>query len=278
MDASDYIIHKIPKRNGGFRTIAEPKPELKHKQKAIMRWLQQSVIRPGKYAHGFVRDKSIATHAAMHVGKRVIVKVDIHDFFGSTTIGMVRRALTFEGVKYDVIDKIIDICMLDKVLPQGAPSSPVLSNLVLKRLDARMAGLARKYQATYSRYADDLCFSSNNPDLNHIIPAIDEIIRDTGYKLNRSKTRVIRRAKRQVITGCVVNQELNVPRELRRQVRAQIHNLKQNLIATGELDEDTYLQLQGMVSFFHSVKPQMAVNFRRQLRQIEDLKTAMINS
>ncbi len=166
---------------------------------------------------------------------------------------------------------IVEVCMLEKMLPQGAPSSPVLSNLVLKRLDARMAGLAKKYQATYSRYADDLCFSSNNPDLNHIIPAIDEIIRDTGYKLNHSKTRVIRRAKRQIITGCVVNQELNVPRELRRNLRAQIHNLKQNLISTGELNEDTYQQLQGMVSFFHSVKPQMAVNFRRQLKEIEDL-------
>jgi hypothetical protein len=276
MDASQYIIRQIRKRNGGFRTLAEPVPELKLKQKAVMRWLRLRGVKAGKYAHGFVRGKSIATHAAEHVGKAVVVKVDIHDFFGSTTEYMVREALCFEGLASEVIDAIIDICMLGGRLPQGAPTSPVLSNLVLKRLDGRMAGVAKKFRANYSRYADDLCFSGNSPDLNRVIPAIDRIIRESGYCLNRAKTRVIRRGKRQVITGCVVNRELNVPRELRRQIRAGIHNLKQEFLRTKELNLATFKRLQGMVSFFHSVKPEMALHYRRQLREIENYESSLL--
>eukprot|EP00831_Metopus_contortus_P069633 TRINITY_DN626_c0_g1_i11.p1 TRINITY_DN626_c0_g1~~TRINITY_DN626_c0_g1_i11.p1 ORF type:complete len:281 (-),score=30.07 TRINITY_DN626_c0_g1_i11:560-1402(-) len=275
MDQSSYIIRQIRKRNGGFRTIAEPVPELKLKQRFVMRWLRQRGVKAGKHAHGFVRGRSIATHAAEHVGKGVVVKVDIHDFFGSTTEYMVREALYFERFASDAINAIVDICMLDGRLPQGAPTSPVLSNLVLKRLDGRMAGLAKKFHATYSRYADDLCFSGNSPDLNCVIPAIDRIIRESGYSLNRAKTRVIRRGKRQIITGCVVNRELNVPRELRRQIRAGIHNLKQEFLRTKELNTATFKHLQGMVSFFHSVKPEMALPYRRQLKHVADLHCAI---
>ncbi|MDD5598630.1 MAG: reverse transcriptase family protein [Victivallaceae bacterium] len=275
MDTSNYIINKIPKRDGSLRMIAEPEPALKRQQKRILRWLEQRGIKAGKYAHGFVPGRSIATHAACHVGKRVIVKVDIHDFFGNTTEYMLRQALRDEKLPTETIDEILHLCLLNRVLPQGAPTSPLLSNLALKRTDGRLAGLAEKYDATYSRYADDLCFSSNNPLLNQILPAVDRIIRESSYQLNRAKTRVIRRSKRQIITGCVVNRELGVPRELRRNLRAQLHNLKQGLIRSGSLDEEALLQAKGMSSYFHAVKPALAIRFRQSIKEIETLQSVL---
>jgi retron-type reverse transcriptase len=275
MDKSDYIIHKVPKRDGSFRVIAEPNPELKRRQHNILRWLNKRGIKAGKYAHGFVRGRSIVTHAARHVGKRVIVKLDIENFFGTTNKGMLYRALRQEKLSQDNIDEILTVCLLNGFLPQGAPTSPLLANLVMKRIDGRLAGLAASYHATYSRYADDLCFSSNEPSLNEIIPAVDNIIHNSGYKLKRSKTRVIRRSKRQIITGCVVNRELNVPRELRRRIRAQLHNLKQQLIVSGSIDEGVLAQAKGMTAYFQSVKQAMAVRFRQSIKELETLQAVL---
>jgi RNA-directed DNA polymerase len=276
LEKDAYRIWQIPKRDGTKRTIAEPCPELKARQKAILRWLQARGLRASPYAHGFVRKRSTATHARLHVGKRVVIKLDLVDFFGSTTKEMVYKALRQGGVDHDTAASIAQTCTLNGALPQGAPTSPFLSNLVLRDLDFRMAGLAGKgshrWPVAYSRYADDLVCSSNDPKLNHLLPAICYVVGQAGYEVNRRKTRVLRRNLRQIVTGVVVNRKVNLPRDLRRTLRARLHNLKCSVLNGGVLDGKGLASASGMVSYARSVRAEVGVRFGQDLREIGRLR------
>ncbi len=271
MDLSHYKVHRIPKRDGTMRIIHEPESELKRKQKGILRWLTARGIRPSSYAHGFVTKRSTATHARLHVGRKIVLKVDIKDFFGTTKAGQIVSALTREGLSSDQAKNISWTCTLNGVLPQGAPTSPMLANLAVKGMDVRLAALAKKYDATYSRYADDLCFSSDKPDLNEIIPQVNFVIKQCGYALNRKKTRVMRRGRRQIVTGVVINRKVNMPRKLRRNIRAGLHNVKMALVNNQPFDEKQFESLKGMAAYFQSVSPEAALRFKQDIREIERL-------
>ena len=268
---SDYIVHRIPKRSGGVRVLHEPKPELKALQKSVLRWLQARGLGGGKRSHAFERGRSIATHARLHVGRKVVVRLDLKDFFGSTTAYMVRNALVHEGLSSEQAQEIVDICCLDGSLPAGAPCSPLLANVAAKRMDLRLAALAESRKATYSRYADDETFSSDEGDLNGLIPAVDAIVSDCGYRLNRKKTLVMRSGHRQLVTGLVVNKGLNAPRELRRNLRAQLHGLKCSLLNGEEFDSVSFERAKGMAAFVHSVNPDGADNLRHSIKEIESI-------
>jgi len=271
MDSSNYKFHRIPKRDGTMRVIAEPVPELKKKQQGILRWLTARGIRPSSYAHGFVTGRSTATNARLHVGRKVVIKVDLKDFFGSTKFGPVMTALMKAGLSAQIAKDITNTCTLDGTLPTGGPTSPMLSNLAVRRMDVRLAGLAKKYDATYSRYADDLCFSSDNPKLNEMLPAVDFVVKQCGYRLNDKKTRVMRRGKRQIVTGIVVNRKVNIPRRLRRNIRAGLHNVKMSLVNNQPFDEKQYESLKGMAAYFQSVNTDATRSFKQDIREIERL-------
>ena len=271
MTDNDYIVHRIPKRDGSIRILHEPKPALKLKQKQIQRYLQARGLKGSYCAHGFIPGRSAVTHAKNHLHKRIIVKCDIEDFFGSTTRNMVSKALANCGLDKDTISDICNICMLNNALPQGAPTSPLLSNLAFLDLDKRLAGLAKKFSASYSRYADDMCFSSNDPQLNTILPQVKYVVENCGYKLKASKTRVLRRNRSQIVTGVVVNQKLNVPRELKHNTRARLFKLKQSLLAGKAFDETEFTKLRGLVAYFQAVSVETSCKFRAAVREIEAL-------
>ena len=271
MTDSDYIIHKIPKRDGSMRILHEPKPALKLKQRQIRRYLQARGLKGSYCAHGFIPGRSAVTHAKNHLHKRVIIKCDIEDFFGSTTRSMVSRALTNSSLDKETVKDICDICMLNNALPQGAPTSPLLSNLAFLDLDKRLSGLAKKYRAAYSRYADDMCFSGNDPQLNAILPQIKYVVENCGYKLKDSKTRVLRHNRSQIVTGVVVNQKLNVPRALKHNTRARLFKLKQALLTGQAFDETEFTRLCGLVAYFQAVSVETAGKFRAAVREIEAL-------
>ena len=273
MTENDYIIRYIPKRSGGFRVIHEPRPALKQKQRGILRWLNERGIRTGAYAHGFVRNRSTFTHAKLHVGKKLIIKLDIENFFATTSVSMLRNALAEENLKAEYISEIIEVCTLNGVLPQGAPTSPFLSNIAVKKMDRRLAGLARKYNAVYSRYADDMCFSSDNPHLNNILPAVEYAVRNSGYKLNSRKTKILRQCRRQIVTGVVVNEKANIPRELQRNTRARLHNFKMRILNNQVFDEAEYESIKGLLSYFLSLRPDKGTLFRKDIKEIERLIT-----
>lgn len=271
MTDNDYLIHRIPKRDGSMRILHEPKPALKLKQQQIKRYLQARGLKGSYYAHGFIPGRSAVTHAKNHLHQRVIIKCDIEDFFGSTTKQMVSQALRNCGLNKETIDEICNLCMLNNALPQGGPGSPILSNLAFLELDKRLGALAKKFKAAYSRYADDMCFSSDDPHLNVLLPQVKYVVEACGYKLNAGKTRVLRRTRSQIVTGVVVNQKLNVPRILKHNTRARLFKLKQALLTGKAFDETEFTRLCGLVAYFQAVSAETAGKFRAAVREIEAL-------
>lgn len=229
-----YVEFTIPKKSGGQRKISAPVADLKAIQTAI-NLLLQSIFVPSNYAMGFVVGKSVRDNATIHIGQTCIFNTDLENFFPSITKTMVRRALHRElGEKLgnrDVINIVCKLCTVPnengiEVLPQGAPTSPVLSNIVLKSFDNEMASLAEKMGCRYSRYADDITFSHSKTirKMSRFwISQILNVIEKYGLKVNESKTKTFVPGIRREVTGVVVSDKINVSRNYIKQLRVLIH-------------------------------------------------------
>ena len=250
--ATKYETFQIPKRNGGQRTIKAPVDALKVLQRKLSDLLQDCVDeinsannRKDRTAHGFKRKRSIITNARQHRHRRWVFNLDLEDFFPSINFGRVRGFLLknrdFE-LHEDVATVIAQIACYENSLPQGSPCSPVISNLVAHLLDMRLVKFASAAGCTYSRYADDLTFSTNKNKCpvdiavpsgtdgvaSHLwLPgvALQKVIERTGFRINAKKTHLMYRASRQDVTGLVVNEKINVRWEYRHNVRAMVHSL-----------------------------------------------------
>lgn len=231
---SAYVDFTIPKKSGGQREISAPVKPLKAIQSAI-NILLQSIFVPDEHATGFVRGKSVKDNALMHIEQTCIFNIDLENFFQSISKLMVRRALHRELSdrlqSNEVINIICRLCTVPdnsgtEVLPQGAPTSPVLSNIVLKSLDKDMAELAERMGCKYSRYADDITFS-HSKTIRRMSPSwqsrIYNIIAKYGLKVNEKKTKTFVPGMRQEVTGVVVSDKINVPRSYIKQLRVLIH-------------------------------------------------------
>lgn len=248
---SHYTRFEIPKRSGGMREIWAPRPKLKQAQRWVLDNILDGLLVHGA-AHGFLAGRSIASNAAQHTNSRVIIKLDIEDFFPSISWKRVKGVFRKAGYSEQIATLLALLCtesprevvqhndqeyfvaLADRCLPQGAPTSPALTNALCLRLDRRMAGIAQKYGWRYSRYADDLTFSMPNtskkqPNIKAILGGVQRVMGDEGFKLKREKTRIIRQSQAQQVTGLVVNGKglPRVDRKLKRQMRAAIHNLQQ---------------------------------------------------
>jgi RNA-directed DNA polymerase len=202
-----YHRFQVKKKTGGFRTIQAPLDPLKSLQSGIYQNVLSNVL-VSQYAHGFVDDRSIYTNAKKHVDSICVVNLDLKDFFPSVTKEMIIRNL--EG-EVETPYAIAELTTLKDVLPQGTPTSPCLSNIVCRELDRKLGNLAGKYRARYTRYADDLTFSSKkNTDLHKIISKAHSFIKRQGFDINYKKINVMRRGGRQVVTGLTVNDKVTV--------------------------------------------------------------------
>lgn len=239
-----------PKQSGGLRLLETPKAELKRVQRQILHTLLDQVP-VHEAAHGFTAGRSVKTHAASHVGKAVVIRFDLRDFFGgvgAAQVNAVWRTLGYpEGVARSlttlcthrtagmVIERLRDDGGLDWMgakrlasahLPQGAPTSPALANLCAFNLDLRLEGLAWVFGASYTRYADDLVFSGSEPlrrQFRALHAWVAEVVRDEGFALHPDKTRCLPRHQRQRVTGVVVNVRPNVPRDDFDRLKACLH-------------------------------------------------------
>jgi len=223
-----YSEFALKKRSGKKRLIYAPKAELCQMQKTINRLLL-SKLKVHPCVKGFCRGQSIVTNAIEHVDKAVVIKFDIKDFFSNTKNERVLKYFKKIGWSSKAAKLLIKICCKNGVLPQGAPTSPTISNIVNYKLDAQLFGLAKANGFTYTRYADDLTFSSeddNKKAISKLIRIVNLILPEFGYKLNKSKQFIARRHTRQFITGLVVNKKVQLPRETRRWLRAVEHSLK----------------------------------------------------
>jgi hypothetical protein len=226
--AESYRQFELPKRRGGTRTITAPGRSLKWLQRSLLQVLTHLFPRH-KCAVGFERGESVVKHAKAHAGKRRVYVIDIQDFFPSITrsrvYGML-RAKPFEASEH-VARYLANLVTHDGALPQGAPSSPILANLLCRRMDARLFKWARERGYTYSRYADDLAFSTNRAEF----PEADrrrivEIVEDEGFRVHPEKRKLMPWYGRQLVTGLVVNVKPNVPRAYIRNLRALLFNVK----------------------------------------------------
>jgi hypothetical protein len=271
-----YVTFAIPKRSGGRRLIYAPKRRLK----AIQRRLNALLV--GKLpisqaAHGFRPGRSVASNAQPHVGKAVVIKLDLEDCFPSIHVGRVRGLLVSLGYSYPVATslavlmteaprqaveaegKIYHPPVGPRVCVQGAPTSPGLCNAVLMRLDRRVGGLARKHGYQYTRYADDLTLSGDDrTQIKLLITIVGKIAREEGFRLNKRKTRVLRRRGRQQVTGVVVNSQMGLSRIERRRIRAAIHRLSAD-------DDNARRRLEGKVEYLQMLNPNQAVPLRSAL-------------
>jgi hypothetical protein len=285
-----YTRFTIPKRGGGERVICAPKKQLRWVQRQILDQILAKVP-PHPAAHGFVAGRSTVTNAEKHRGAKLLLKFDLTDFF--PTIHYHRVVGLFTSLGYYVGDcrfgtaddarrvapTLARLCcyapdpqVWDGVtLPQGAPTSPAISNLVCRRLDARLEGLARANQGVYTRYADDLTFSfaQETPDLGRFRWWVDQVCHQEGFFVNQAKFRVIRASQRQLVTGIVVNDVLHIPREERRRFRALLHNCRRHGLASQARGrDDLAAYLRGFASYVHMVDP---VEGAKLLFQIEEL-------
>ena len=229
-----YHFRWIRKRSGGWRLVEAPKPKLKRVQTLILREILDR-IPPHDTAHGFVRKRSILTNARQHAGQRVILKLDLENFYAAvsyTRVVSIFRSLGYSREAALWLARLTtsklppNIAAPDNAsstlqpfssphLPQGAPSSPALANLSAFGLDVRLSGLARSFGAGYTRYADDLTFSGPQQFLRSLptfIPLTSQIVREERFRVNRKKRKVIRDNQRQTVAGVVVNERPNISR------------------------------------------------------------------
>lgn len=221
-----YTNFDIPKKAGGVRTIKSPVYGLKRIQRAL-NFCFQEVFIPRQAAHGFIKGRSIVSNAAPHVGKRFVYNIDLKDFFTSTNFGRVHAILKLDpfGFSDEVAFLIANLCTDNGSLPQGAPTSPTLTNLVCQRLDRRLVYLAKKHRCVFTRYADDITFSSNRrifTDLFH--SELNCLLTEEGYNINPGKVRLQSFAERQEVTGIIVNDKTNVTRAYLKNVRAMLNH------------------------------------------------------
>ena len=238
-----YQQFQIPKRSKGMRKILAPVGHLKTIQRQILRRVLGG-LKTHPCATGFCRGHSIVTNALPHLGKAAIVRMDLKDFFPSITALRVNYYFRFIGWNAEAADLLTRLCTHNNCLPQGAPTSPKLSNLLNHRLDARLLGLAAAVGASYTRYADDITYSLETDDavsIRKLVHMTAVIAREEGYLVHQREKLYVRRKKdRQVVTGLVVNERVNLPRETRRWLRAVEHHQQ-----TGRKTSITNEQLEG---------------------------------
>lgn len=224
-----YREFTLPKRSGGTRRISAPDETLRDLQRLVLRRVLDR-LRAHPCATGFERGHSIVTNALPHVGRGIVLRTDIRDFFGSTSKKRVEKYFRKIGWNREAAGVLARLCTHNGGLPQGAPTSPRLANLVNYRLDAALYTAAARRGVVYTRYADDITLSSDAAHRDALLLVLGfarHLARKHGYSLHgKKKTRLRRRHQRQTVTGLVVNNDRpRLPREVRRRLRAIEHQL-----------------------------------------------------
>lgn len=282
---SHYRKFYIPKKSGGKRLISAPMPRLKNVQYWILENIFNKVaIHPA--VHGFALQRSIISNAQPHIGKSVVINIDVKDFFPSVHYKRVKGLLQQLGFSEKIAVILALLCteavteevLIDgqnyfvqkgnRVLPQGAPTSPAITNILCYKLDKRLQGLANKNQCHFTRYADDITFSFDTPQTNaqQLVWRIKKVVQDEGFTVHPEKIRIMRKGAHQEVTGIVVNEKAGIPRKKLRQFRAVLHQLKTK--EAGELKwghGNLASAVTGYANFVKMVKPKQGAAFQQQI-------------
>lgn len=297
----------------GHRVLHIPCEQLMQMQRNLLNDLQAcSNVNTSNVAHAFMPNRSIKTMAERHVDQPLVIRIDIKDFFPTINSNMVREAMFDAGYPTWLIRRTLQICFYKGSLPQGAPTSPLLSNVVGRMLDKRIIGLCKSWrhpvysnrktyrhtdangkktyrqndrvaEIRYTRYADDLVFSSSYKDLPLIINPIAFVLKKAGFTVNRKKISVNRKSSRQIICGITVNEKLSKPKPYRKRVRAMLHNMildnayghcsKGHYVdrATKEIKPINFQKVQGLIAHIRDICDSQAIGFERMLRILNEV-------
>ncbi len=225
-----YKEFTIKKKSGGERTITAPIKHLKLIQRTL-NVILGAIYEPKSYVTGFVPHKSIVDNAKAHVNKNYVLNIDLENFFPSIELHRVKAVLKLEPFLLNSVEReklaflIARLCCKDGRLPQGSPTSPVLSNIVCQQLDRRLNGLAKSANCRFTRYADDITFSANKDVFNQKFKTeLERIIKEQYFAINKKKTRLQGLGYRQEVTGLIVNEKVNVTKRYMGEIRAMLYN------------------------------------------------------
>jgi retron-type reverse transcriptase len=287
---SHYVYFEVPKRSGGMRLLSAPHQALG----AAQRWVLSEILEKVTFedeAHGFVKGRSTVTNARPHLGRDVVVNLDLQDFFPSITFPRVRglfqrlgyspavatvlallttepprRPIDYDGTRYWVA-----VC--PRALPQGACTSPALSNMVTRKLDRRLRGLSEKAGWTYTRYADDLTFSAapgKRDEVGRLMARVRHLAADEGFTLHPEKGRVQRSGGRQTVTGIVVNSKPSLPRDEVRRLRAILHGARTTGLEAQNREGHPHFEawLRGKLAYLQMVDRERGARMLAELDRI----------
>jgi RNA-directed DNA polymerase len=293
-----YVYFEVPKRSGGKRLLSAPHTAIAKTQEWILANVL-SKLEVGASAHGFVKGRSTVTNAREHLGRGVVINLDLSDFFPSIAFGRVRGL--FESIGYSPAvatifallctepprRKVIYdgtpywVAVGERGLPQGACTSPAISNLIARKLDRRLSGVTRKMGWTYTRYADDLTFSADlepladgkkgRKDMGMLLARIRHIVQEEGFAINPKKGRIQHAGGRQEVTGIVVNNKLSLPREEMRKLRALLHQAKKTGLEAQNREKIEHFEayLKGKIAYVNMVDPAKAMQLAKAFLEIE---------
>lgn len=288
---SHYKRFKIQKKSGGYRFISAPMPKLKNAQY----WIKDNILEKieiHESVHGFRKEHSIITNAKPHISTKAVINLDLENFF--PTIGYNRVKGLFKSIGYsdssstifallctepDIEEVELDnktwfVALSERFLPQGAPTSPIITNIMCRRLDKRLNEIAEKYAFNYTRYADDLTFSAKSEssleNIGNVLKKAESIIVHEGFKINTNKTKVLRYSRQQEVTGIVVNKKLNIDRETLKKFRATLYQIEKDGIENKTWGKSNNLiqSIQGYANFVSSVNPEKGKIFQEQIKRI----------
>ena len=273
----NYSSYSIPKKKGGKRNIEAPSSDLKYVQSQINFYLQHYylTLKP-KNVHGFVikdvTNKSafnIIENARLHIKSKYVLTIDLKDFVSSISANRILQLFSSDLFDYsDNLSKALTfLCTYKGFLPTGSPASPVLSNFVCLELDQSLISFCNQNQLTYSRYADDLTFSSDCSFTDTLIFQIQSIIEDNRFKINEKKVRIKSSNRKQIVTGLIVNDQVNINRKTLKLLRAILHDCKVNGLDNAikkhyKLKDEPSLELK--VKFKNKLRGH--INFVKQVR------------
>ena len=278
---SGYVEFEVPKRSGGTRRISAPRAQLKQVQRAILEKVL-ALMPAHPAAHGFVKGRSTVSNAEPHTGSTVVVRVDLEDFFPTVHYRRVVGLFQAHGYGFEVASLLAGLTthrpklpdgtvVWPGVLPQGAPTSPAIANLVCRRMDARLTALAKKAGGTYTRYADDLSFSFKAPPerMGRFLWWVNAILQQEGFAENAPKRRVMRQGLRQRVTGLTVNQRVSIPREERRRFKAILANCRKHGVASQARGREDFAGwLRGYAAYVRMVHPELGARWQAEVKAL----------
>lgn len=253
-----YRSYEIPKKNGGFRIISEPLPSLKE----IQRWILDNIltrIDVSVYAKAYIKKRSIKDNARFHKRQKIVLSLDVEKFFDSITSDKIYKLFLSLGYEEDVVVMLTNLCCLDGCLPQGAPTSPMLSNIILKDFDNTVAKFTNEKKIRYTRYADDMTFSGDF-HVGEVISFVKSKLYELGLRLNEEKTRTRKSWQSQEVTGIVVNQKMQLPKVVRKKIRQEVYYIKkfglESHMQHCGIDKNNYLpHLKGKIQYGLFINP-----------------------